>query len=68
MSDAPTLGEWYQVTGRRGVYRVTAIHPDHVEVYGGDVAGLGRRQFRAVTPDRLRPLTRAQAASLGLNR
>lgn len=47
---------WCGLVNTPGYYRVTAIHPDHIEVYGGDLKADGRRQFRAVTEGRLRRL------------
>lgn len=44
-----------RITGLPGVYKVTAIHPTYVELYGGDKDPMGKRQFRCVDPSRVRP-------------
>ena len=48
-------GQLVSIKGAKGYFKVTAIHPTHVEVFGGDKDPKGRRSFRAVAPDRLRP-------------
>jgi hypothetical protein len=51
----PTPGAPVSLKGETGTYRVTRLFPDYVELYGGDKDPNGRRQFRAVRPERLRP-------------
>lgn len=60
----PVPGAIVRIAGRRGVYRVTDVGPDHITVYGGDLDPGGRRAYRTVTPDRLRPATKADAQRL----
>ena len=56
-----------KISDERGYFTVTRIFEDHVELYGGDDNHEGRRQFRAVKPERVRPrkLTAREKAAAG---
>lgn len=61
------IGDLYRILGDGGnalpgaLYRAKQIRPDgNVTLWGGDIDPNGRRMWRTVTPDRIRPLTAAE--------
>lgn len=50
------FGEWCEIIGRVGVYRVTGFNRDgSLTLYGGDRNPNGRRGYKNAYADRLRP-------------